>query len=499
MALRRPLALPESTPALLGWLSLYFALHMAARLFAGGGLWTDEAEQILLAQEWRLGYGAQGPLFTWLQRLVFAATGTNLLGIMVLRCALLVGVWGMFHRVALAALRRADLALLATALLAFIPYVVWDSPWQRTHTVLACLFSGWTILLFLRLLRARTLSDYLLLGLVAAAGVLAKYNYALLLAALVAASATMPSGRALLSDRRILLSVALLFSLLLPHALWAWNHPDLLLSRASRLEIDRGAWALDVAKGFGWLVLSVIRFAGIPLLIGAWLLRRKAAAGARRDSDPEAARWLRRSLWGAIALCFVGVLVLGVGRIKARWLQPVILFLPVVLVDRVADRLTPRRIRAIAAAAALVALGAWAGLYGTTLFAGAVGRSFAVNFGFGRLAEQLRAAGFREGTILAEDRWLGGNLLLHFPRSAGVVPEIPYIEPRAGGSVLVVWDAVKRPRPDASLLELARARGLGPLDPGQAAFFEAEALHGERGASRLGCFLLPAGPATPAR
>ncbi|MEO1471701.1 MAG: glycosyltransferase, partial [Pseudomonadota bacterium] len=63
---------------------VYFALQAASRVLAPGGLNLDEAEQMVAVQALDWGYGAQPPLYTWLQIAVFQVTGEGKLGLALL-------------------------------------------------------------------------------------------------------------------------------------------------------------------------------------------------------------------------------------------------------------------------------------------------------------------------------------------------------------------------------------------------------------------------------
>jgi hypothetical protein len=66
---------------------------------------------------------------------------------------------------------------------------------------------------------------------------------------------------------------------------------------------------------------------------------------------------------------------------------------------------------------------------------------------FGVVARELREVGFRQGTIVAETTFLGGNLRLVFPTSRVVTPAILSgirVNPQNTGQCLVVWNGDDR-------------------------------------------------------
>ncbi len=76
-------------------LFICFALHLALRAAVSETLQLDEAEQIFLTQEFRLGYGSQPPLYTWLQAGVFVLVGKGVPGLALLKSLLLFRTCGI--------------------------------------------------------------------------------------------------------------------------------------------------------------------------------------------------------------------------------------------------------------------------------------------------------------------------------------------------------------------------------------------------------------------
>jgi hypothetical protein len=59
---------------------------------------------------------------------------------------------------------------------------------------------------------------------------------------------------------------------------------------------------------------------------------------------------------------------------------------------------------------------------------------------FGRIAQEIRAAGFRGGYILSETHYVGGNLKLRFPESPAASVEYGFPDPlRRTRPALIVW------------------------------------------------------------
>jgi hypothetical protein len=88
----------------LRWLLIWALLLVLLRLWSSPALELDEAEQMLWSQQLLWGYGAQPPLYTWLQWGVSALLGPGLLALSVLKMGLLASTYAFIWRVAREAL-----------------------------------------------------------------------------------------------------------------------------------------------------------------------------------------------------------------------------------------------------------------------------------------------------------------------------------------------------------------------------------------------------------
>ena len=87
----RPSSLDRLAAAMPLIIGVYFAVQVAVRVFISPSLGKDEAEQVLLAQEWAWGYGSQPPLYTWMAILLFRVFGEGVLALALLKNLLLAG------------------------------------------------------------------------------------------------------------------------------------------------------------------------------------------------------------------------------------------------------------------------------------------------------------------------------------------------------------------------------------------------------------------------
>jgi membrane-associated phospholipid phosphatase len=478
---------------------VYALLHVVIRLLAPGAVEHDESEQVLQAQSLAIGYGKHPPLYTWLQYGVFRVLGVGVLGLAVLKHACLLGVYAGTYQAARRVQGDAGLATLTVLSLWLVPAVVWEAPRDLTHSVLAAALVPPTVQLLVGLVDRPVAWRYAALGAIVGLGILAKYNFALFITVFLAAALSVPSLRVALADRRIALSVGVAAIILGPHL--AWLATDAASpSLTARLRL--GEWADDGTIGLTRPLLDVVvdiaAFLG-PLVIVVYLV-----AGVRwgaPDPDPlrrASRQLLERYLVGLIAVLMLSAPLAGFAGFKARWLLPLLIVAPLTLFVRVAAAgIQPRPARR------LVWLCAAAGILALCLRLGDVwtgprlGHPSRLHLPITELAGQIRETGFRQGTLIVEDPFLGGSLRLHFPDSRILTPYLAALDvapPSARGQCLVVWRPRRDPSPPASLLAFASARLGRPPSSIDVVRLEVPLRHFSGGAYRVHVLAMPPGP-----
>lgn len=169
-------------------LLLFVLAHVLMRLSVSTALELDEAEQMVWSQHLALGYGVQPPLYTWLQwgfNLVF---GPSLLSLILLKQSLLAGTYVLLWLAA----RHQGLGLRgawwAAASLLLFPVVGWMAVRDLTHTVLLLFCTAWLYWALVRHIARPRPAGFVVLGVALAVGMLAKYSFALIAAALLGAT-----------------------------------------------------------------------------------------------------------------------------------------------------------------------------------------------------------------------------------------------------------------------------------------------------------------------
>jgi 4-amino-4-deoxy-L-arabinose transferase-like glycosyltransferase len=428
-------------------LGLYLmAMLVQTALLAPSGR-SDDLETLLLAQSLAWGYHAKNPPgFYWLAHGVMALTGASLPVVYALRLggvfAMVAGLYALARRVQPDPLLAACAGFGVLATLHFHWYLMF----HLTNTTLALALTPALLLAVLHVRDRGSLGAYALLGLAVGLGGLARYNFAILIAALLAAALSLREWRALVLRRRMLAAVAVAAALVAPHATWLARHAAVLTGHAGAQVVGDGSYPARVAEGLAELAEATASVLALPFGLAALVCFPAAFRRVRLD---DAARASALSLIGrtiAAGLGLVAVYVLA----GASYVRPHHLFFlvlaPVWLIGRL-DRaaLRPWAAPAFAAVLAACCLAAAVALPWET-------RRDAVDCGaceefqpVATYARVLRTAGFERGTILALSRrqeFPTAALVGFFPGARLVAVDYTLYAPPpspAPGDCLIVW------------------------------------------------------------
>lgn len=491
----RPAAAGAASPAgraarkLLLLLGIYFALQCVTRAVVSQNLQNDEAEQVLLAQDWNWGYGAQPPLYTWIQKTVFAVLGTNVFALALVKNAFLFSVYALVFLSAREIFRQDRPAVFAAASLLLFPLIVWESQRDQTHLILATVCSAAALYIFLRLIETRWTGWYILFGVVAGLGALSKYNELFFLVALVIAALSMPAARPAVITPKMALALAALALIVAPHIIWFVHHQSLGLSESHSFGIAaQGTGVTVYIRGIKQLVTATLLFAGPPVLIYVpfLIIARKYRTTATMDPGTGMQfQFLVRVMIIGLLLVAAVVIACRVTVIRERWLEPLCFALPILLAGWARPALERRAANVLlflaggAAAASLIAVN------GTVLAANALHREHNLNIPWREVAAGLRADGFQGGNIIADGIMLGGNLKMQFRDSRVSLPLEP-VPLAPGAPLLLTWPANPRDKPTAGFLAVAERISGQPIRSEDMRYVEVQSANGSQKSERLG-------------
>lgn len=483
----------------------YYAVAYLVRSFVLSGSTGDEAQLLLYAQTFALGYDIVNlPLTGWLGALVESATGPGLGVALVVRYGLLAALFVVGHWAARAAIDDRRLALAVAIAPVGFYFVGWESLRNYTDSLSLVVALMATVGVVLRLARAPSTAGHLALAAVMAAGMLAKYNYLPALLALAAAGWATPAIRPAFADRRFLIGLVAAVAVSVPAYVWALVQSGgfldaaalrLVQSAGNRPEaafVDRLLAAPDSALSFALPMLPIFVLVFAADYWGGLRARAPIANAA-------VARWL--GLYLALVLAGTALLAVAAGmeRVREHYmfvLLPLPLFLAALLPR---DRVDPRRIGLFVGINALLASVALLALAAQVVEVRNCDKCRLV-MPWRAYAEQLRAAGFERGTIISLDSPFadfGPNLRRFLPETRVWSTKRPYVEAPPlvePGDCLVVWSHAR----DADALERLRAEPvprLGAPLPAEAraGVVTAPMTWSERPAPAMGYALIEAG------
>ncbi len=470
----------------------YFAVQVGVRVFISPSLGKDEAEQVLLAQEWAWGYGSQPPLYTWMAILLFRVFGEGVFALALLKNLLLAGSYLLTYFAVRRIAQDAVVAALAAVSLLLLPEVAWESQRALTHSVLVVFGTALFTYAFVRVLQDGRAIDYALLGLGFAVGCLAKFNFPIVAIAMLLAALTMPRFRTAVAAPRFLIAPAVAAAVLWQPAVWLISNRDATLSRAHKLTMTQtDSLLMSYVSGVWGLVWGAGIFLALLVVVYGAALLRSAPGRSLEASASAFVGLLMRSLGIAAALCIVLVIAFEVTQIKARWLLPLLYLTPIIVALWAYPRLASWRIGAIFAVAGLCAVTVVVLILLRTLAGPSFDRPNPLNGPYEELAQQIRDSGFRHGRIFAAFNLLGGNIHMQFPDSVVITPEYPNFALPASGPSLLIWDATRGDPVPTKLMDLFKrfsGKSLGGQTP---VYVSAVMLHAERHRLRLGLIVVP--------
>lgn len=446
-----------------GWMEavavagLYCLAFAALRLWLSPTIGVDDVEQVLVTQDFRLGYQPkQPPMFSWLLGLAGLALGPGLAALVVTKYALLFGSFVFYHGAAMRLLEGRWTPLLATASLTLFYVFGYVAHTGFTHTVTLLFFTTLSFRLLLELCDRPATWRYVAFGAAVGCGLLTKYNFLGAAVVFLLAAALDPGRRRAALDRRMALALLVAGLVFLPYGLW-------LLGRGAEVAalyahfIQGGAVEGPVEKrvnGLGLLLKAMVEFllpfAVLVPAIYHEAFRRRGWRQALRAA-PEA-RFLLALHAAALIVPAAMVLVNGT-RFIERYMVPYLLYAPVLVLALVEAKQRAgylhaawlarrQRVHAAVAAGLVVLVAAALAIHALRPPPGC-GRC-RLQKPFAGLAEAL-AGVVPAGTLIGGDEFVAGNLAptLGLRTYSAAYGYVPPAQDRPDGACLLVWDAAE--------------------------------------------------------
>jgi 4-amino-4-deoxy-L-arabinose transferase-like glycosyltransferase len=488
-------------------LTAYVLVAFALRLILFKAGSQDDSEQLLFAQTLAGGYNpAQPPLYTWVVWGAQQILGVSLAAVLVVKYAAIGLLYFSLYRAARLVLDETRLAAYAALAPVAMYYVGWDALLNYSNTVLMAAMCAATFWAVLALDRRASLANYAGLGVTLGVGFLAKYGFGVFAGALLAAALADPVLRRRLADRRIAVSLAVALALLSPHIAWVAEGARAVAAALEHRLVGQTPlpyWRA-VANGLLKLVNGIFTFP-FPLYL---ILPALFPAACRRLDwpEPDALRHKRlfeRFALAGLAIMAIGVVGFGVSQLRSHYLfvflpMPIYFFLRVRRARAAQGDAESRGMRWYPRAAAAMVAIAFAGLAVKFAAEPLWCKRCYFHMPYPALAQQMRAAGFARGTLIAyfQRIQLAGNLRPYFADSRVLSTKYPYYRPpaAAAGPCLLLWDPeYSEAMPDGLRAFAAEAAGLAPNTPYQIGSVEAPLVNGAGSVARLRYALVTGG------
>ena len=421
----------------------YGLAHSVLRLAFSRNLPQDDVTSNLFAQTFELGYTEwQPPLYEWLLWCVQHLTGPTLPSFLLIKYVLLATTLGLLYLAATRLFEDARWAALSALSLLLTYQIGWVLNEGVTQTiVLMCAVAGslWTLM---RVAERGALRDYLLFGIFLGLGLLSKFNYVGFLLALGASCLLQPTLRARLLTWKILLSLVTAGLMASPYLYWLLaREDDLITLYRSWLAPEHDGRLKATLVGLGRSMFSPLAFLFpldvilplcfprmIPEMIASF---RRAVRGIYEQEKPDWETLLLHITLSGFVILMLGALVTGASRYLEFYMYPFFLLTPLWLMSMAKrGQVNPRQIKAFTVL-----------LFGTLVFA-FLARAVHLGLELGPLCDRCRTAipydalalalkerGFGNGTVIAPDRHLAGNLRRMLPDARIVCLKSPFYVP----------------------------------------------------------------------
>ena len=417
------------------FLAVYFLLHLLVRVAISDSVEFDEAEQILFSQQLSLGYGSQPPLYEWLQKAVFTVFGLNIFSLALLKNFLFCVTYFFIFKSARVILKEDFPAILSSGALLLTHTYGWQSMRQLTHLVLAVAICAVTFYVFLKLGEKKELKYYLLLGLFAGLGLLAKYNYAVFIFSLVLGGLSIKQWRRPLVYKKILLTLFLALALVTPFFIWFASHPKLATLRLREMQMDASK-----VKGIFDLALCLLSLLGpLSLIFLIFFPRTFTRNKAWNGREYQFKLLLERFFLISLAVNLIWVLSLKNVDFEERWLQPLFFLFPTYLFLRLKNKpVSAARLKFFGGLVLFSAVMILIMIPACAVFPGTFGYK-RIHYPFKKLSREIRSAGFDRGLVLSPDTSVAADIKLQFKDSLVLTHRTHFTPRQSFDKILLIW------------------------------------------------------------
>lgn len=417
------------------FLFLYFVIQLVLRVFISPSLELDESEQMLLTQQFAWGYNSQPPLYTWIQMIFFEIFDRNIFAIAFMKNILLFLSYFFLYKSTKLITQDTLLSSIAAASMILLPQISWESQRDLTHSVLLTTIASATFYLTMRIKYSVSrvhIGNYILLGVLISAGMLAKYSFAIFIFALAAVSLFDHTLRRFIFSKKIIITFFMIGFTYAFHAVWLFEHLDLATnSTLEKLVIEDGSMTSLI--GITALFKAIILFL-MPYLLIIFLIFRKAISFKKEH-------FLFYFFILVTITLVLFVLYTGTTNIKDRWMQPYFFLMVAYIASQMdIDKLDFSKVTLYFKIVYFFMLLILVALFIRVYVPDTIKKYYRLNYPFESVAQQIKAENFSPDFIIAENKLIGGNFKLNFPKSVVAADNFQIESPNKPKKILIVWE-----------------------------------------------------------
>lgn len=406
------------------------------RLIIPHSLGHDEAEQIVQAQNYVWGYLKQPPLYSWCLKTISFVFPLNIFTLTFFKAFISFLFYFFVYKISHQFFDQNKSSIVTSGSIFFVTYF-YDFNRDLTHTILATLMAAISFYVYMKLIEDKSPLNYLLLGLAFALGILSKYNFALLIFALVLTSFITSAGRKIIFNVKTLISLAGFALITSPHFIWLYSKNMSAVSYA----MDRGGKEelsfQGLLKTLAGLYYEVILVAMILALLWGFVSFNHSEAKTRV---------LNTVTLISLIIPAMAILVFGFTDFYAKWLAPIYFLVVMSLFLRV-DFSKARRKFHYAVCLVLISINLFINI-SSGFFPGVIGKVRNTQYPYATVLEDLKALGYKDNFVIvvAKDPLLLANLQIQVKKVFDNVEVIKFndLEKTKKKTKLLVWNGKRK-------------------------------------------------------
>lgn len=321
-------------------ISAYCLYFFSLRILIPHSLRNDEAEQVLAASSFELGYLKQPPLYSWISyglANIFNAGKLNIYLILFVKYLSYFAFLFLIYKLARSIFKSKKTAYFCLlSQLLFITYS-YDFTRDLSHTILVSVFSVLSLIIYLKLWTKQSTLHYIYLGLVFGLGFMSKYNFLFTALALVIASFSHRHAFKILFNFKTLLSFFTCALIGSPHLYYLYHKNfsgiEYALERSNKVVEKSYSFLELVIKKISTLALTYYEIILVVIILSLlFIVFSKKPANMDIIKTPNYNFKKFFVNFSIIALCIpiLMIIFLGFNQFFAKWLSPVAFLAPLV-------------------------------------------------------------------------------------------------------------------------------------------------------------------------